>query len=192
MSDRPELNKNLSGAAFREWYWLKEELTAFLKENGLPATGGKTELTDRIADFLDTGNVNAPKRTRRSSKKSVGDITPETVIEENFVCSEKHRAFFKTQLGESFTFNVKFQKWLKSNAGKTYQDAVEAYKEIKKDKGGRKTIDSQFEYNTYIRDFFEHNPGHPLEEAIRCWKYKKSQPGSHKYEDSDLTNSIIK
>ncbi|MBR4495420.1 MAG: SAP domain-containing protein [Clostridiales bacterium] len=192
MSERPKLDKNLSGAAFRAWYWLKDELVEFLRENGLPVTGGKTELTDRIADFLDTGNVNAPKRTRRTSKKSAGDITPDTVIEENFVCSEKHRAFFKTQLGESFTFNVKFQKWLKSNAGKTYRDAVEAYKEIKKDKGGRKTIDSQFEYNTYIRDFFEHNPGHPLEEAIRCWKYKKSQPGSHKYEDSDLTNSIIK
>ena len=192
MSERPKLDKNLSGAAFRAWYWLKDELVEFLRENGLPVTGGKTELTDRIANFLDTGNVNAPKRTRRTSKKSAGDITPDTVIEENFVCSEKHRAFFKTQLGESFTFNVKFQKWLKSNAGKTYRDAVEAYKEIKKDKGGRKTIDSQFEYNTYIRDFFEHNPGHPLEEAIRCWKYKKSQPGSHKYEDSDLTNSIIK
>ena len=192
MSERPKLDKNLSGAAFRAWYWLKDELVEFLRENGLPVTGGKTELTDRIADFLDTGNVNAPKPTRKTSKKPVGDITPETVIEENFVCSEKHRAFFKTQLGESFTFNVKFQKWLKSNAGKTYRDAVEAYKEIKKDKGGRKTIDSQFEYNTYIRDFFEHNPGHPLEEAIRCWKYKKSQPGSHKYEDSDLTNSIIK
>ena len=192
MSERPKLDKNLSGAAFRAWYWLKDELVEFLRENGLPVTGGKTELTDRIADFLDTGNVNAPKCTRRTSKKSAGDITPDTVIEENFVCSEKHRAFFKTQLGESFTFNVKFQKWLKSNAGKTYRDAVEAYKEIKKDKGGRKTIDSQFEYNTYIRDFFEHNPGHPLEEAIRCWKYKKSQPGSHKYEDSDLTNSIIK
>ncbi|MBR5386705.1 MAG: SAP domain-containing protein [Clostridiales bacterium] len=192
MSERPKLDKNLSGAAFRAWYWLKDELVEFLRENGLPVTGGKTELTDRIADFLDTGNVNAPKRTRRTSKKSAGDITPDTVIEENFVCSEKHRAFFKTQLGESFTFNVKFQKWLKSNAGKTYRDAVEAYKEIKKDKGGRKTIDSQFEYNTYIRDFFEHNPGHPLEEAIRCWKYKKSQQGSHKYEDSDLTNSIIK
>ena len=189
MSERPKLDKNLSGAAFRAWYWLKDELVEFLRENGLPVTGGKTELTDRIADFLDTGNVNAPKRTRRTSKKSAGDITPDTVIEENFVCSEKHRAFFKTQLGESFTFNVKFQKWLKSNAGKTYMDAVEAYKEIKKDKGGRKTIDSQFEYNTYIRDFFEHNPGHTLDEAIRCWKYKKSQPGPNEYEDSDLSSA---
>ena len=65
----------------------------------------------------------------------------------------------------------------------------EAYKEIKKDKGGRKNIDSQFEYNTYIRDFFEHNPGHTLDEAIRCWKYKKSQPGPNEYEDSDLSSA---
>ena len=70
-------------------------------------------------------------------------------------------------------------------------ELVEAYKEIKQDKGGRKTIDRQFEYNTYIRDFFEHNPGRSLDEAIRCWKYKKSQPGSNKYEDSDLTKSIM-
>ena len=100
MSDRPELNKNLSGAAFREWYWLKEELTAFLKENGLPATGSKTELADRIACFLDTGKVDAPKLARKASPKPVGDITLDTTIEENFVCAEKHRAFFKTQLGE--------------------------------------------------------------------------------------------
>ena len=186
MSDRPELNKNLSSAAFREWYWLKEELTNFCRRNGLPAFGSKTELADRIAVFLDTGRVEVPHSAKRTSKKLTGDITPGTLIEDNFVCSEKHRAFFKTQLGESFTFNVKFQKWLKSNAGKTYADAVEAYKEIKKDKGGRKNIDSQFEYNTYIRDFFEHNPGRSLDEAIRCWKYKKSQPGSNRYENSDL------
>ena len=196
MSERPELNKELSGPAFREWYWLKEELVAFLKENGLPASGGKKEITDRIAYFLDTGElmsageVRKPNHACKRAHKPAGDITPDAIIEENFVCSEKHRAFFKTQLGESFTFNVKFQKWLKSNAGKTYKDAVEAYKEIKKEKGGRKTIDSQFEYNTYIRDFFEHNPGRPLEEAIRCWKYKKSQPGSNRYEDSDLTGGI--
>ena len=189
MSERPELNKNLSGAELRRWYWLKEELTDFCRENGLPASGSKTEIADRIAVFLDTGKVETTPRTKRTVKRNVENITPDTLIEDSFVCSETHRAFFKTQLGESFTFNVKFQKWLKSNAGKTYADAVEAYKEIKKDKGGRKNIDSQFEYNTYIRDFFEHNPGHTLDEAIRCWKYKKSQPGPNEYEDSDLSSA---
>lgn len=191
MPERPKLDKDMSSAAFRAWYWLKEDLVAFLRENGLPVTGGKQELADRIADFLDTGTAApASKRQRRASART-DEITPDSVIEENFVCSEKHRAFFKEQLGPSFTFNVPFQKWLKSNSGKTYREAVEAYKELKKNKGCRKTIDSQFEYNTYIRDFFEHNPGHSLDEAIRCWKYKKSQPGSNKYEDSDLTNSIM-
>ncbi|WP_330370015.1 DUF6434 domain-containing protein [Butyrivibrio sp. NC2002] len=42
-------------------------------------------------------------------------------IEENIICSEVHRAFFKSKIGESFSFNVTFQKWLKANSGK-YKD----------------------------------------------------------------------
>ena len=45
------------------------------------------------------------------------------MIEDDFVCSEHHRAFFKDRIGKKFTFNVVFQKWLKSNAGKTYEEA---------------------------------------------------------------------
>ena len=52
MNERPSLDKNLDSKTFREWYWLKEELINFCRENGLPASGGKTELTDRIALFL--------------------------------------------------------------------------------------------------------------------------------------------
>lgn len=189
MSDRPALDKSLDGKTFREWYWLKEELVDFCRENGLPASGGKTELTDRIALFLDTGEVkkNSPREGRTGSRKTVSDITLESIIEPDFVCSEKHRAFFKEQIGNSFSFNVAFQKWLKANAGRTYTDAVSAYHEIRKNAaGGRKTIDRQFEYNTYIRDFFEHNKGRSLDDAIRCWKYKKNLPGHNRYEDSDL------
>ena len=189
MSDRPALDKSLDGKTFREWYWLKEELVDFCRENGLPASGGKTELTDRIALFLDTGEVkkNSPREGRTGSRKTVSDITLESIIEPDLVCSEKHRAFFKEQIGNSFSFNVAFQKWLKANAGRTYTDAVSAYHEIRKNAaGGRKTIDRQFEYNTYVRDFFEHNKGRSLDDAIRCWKYKKNLPGHNRYEDSDL------
>ena len=114
-------------------------------------------------------------------------INPGNIIEENFVCSEKHRAFFKEQIGKSFSFNVAFQKWLKSNSGKTYADAIAAYHQIQQEKKNTKTeIGSQFEYNTYIRDFFAANKDKSLEQAIKCWKFKKSQKGSHKYEKSDL------
>jgi hypothetical protein len=184
---RPELNNVLDGKTFLKWYWLKEELVGFCKSNDIPATGSKTELTERIAYFLDTGKVPEVIRNRRVSNK-VTAITLDSLIEPDFVCSEVHRAFFKEQIGASFSFNVAFQKWLKTNTGKTYREAVAAYSEILANKKNNKTvIDKQFEYNTYVRDFFAANKGRSLEDAIRCWNYKKCQPGHNRYEDSDLS-----
>ena len=186
MSERPELTIELKSKEFLEYYYLKEELVYFCRENGLPASGGKTELTERIAYFLDTGKVLAAK-TARTQKHKISTITRDSIIESDFVCSELHRAFFKREIGESFSFNVAFQKWLKSNVGKTYADAIVAYNEIKNTKKpGKKDIGSQFEYNTYVQDFFEDNKGASLEDAIKCWKYKKSIKGHNKYERTDL------
>ena len=42
--DRPDLNKEMSSSEFQSFYYLKEELTAFCRENGLPVSGGKTEI----------------------------------------------------------------------------------------------------------------------------------------------------
>ena len=61
-SERPNLDKELDGKTFRSFYYLKEELTDFCRKNGLPATGGKIELTDRIACFLDTGEDSTCKK----------------------------------------------------------------------------------------------------------------------------------
>ena len=186
MSDRPELTDKLSSKEFLEYYYLKEELVRFCRENGLPASGGKQDLTRRIAFFLDTGKVQETK-TAVTPKKKITEITKDSIIESGFVCSELHRAFFKKEIGSSFSFNVAFQKWLKSNAGKTYADAIVAYNEIKNTKKpGKKDIGSQFEYNTYVRDFFEDNKGASLEDAIKCWKFKKSIKGHNKYERTDL------
>ena len=193
MAERPALDRTLSPDEFREYYYLKEELADFCRNNGLPVSGGKQELTERIARFLGTGEILPPgAKPRRKKAAPVSPLTPESLIEPDFVCSEAHRASFREHIGGGFSFNVAFQKWLKANAGKTYADAIAAYNEIIAEKKLNKApIDGQFEYNTYIRDFFEHNPGRSLDEAIRCWKYKKSQPGSNKYEDSDLTKSIM-
>ena len=186
MNKRPDLDINLDSKTFREYYYLKEELVDFCRKHNLQSTGGKLELTDRIAEFLDTGKRNTATHTKRKSP-SVGEITLDTVIESNFVCYEKHRAFYKEHIGKSFSFNVLFQKWLKSNAGKTYRDSIDAYHQILEDKKRQKTtIDRQFEYNTYIRDFFADNKDKTLELAIKCWKYKKSLKGHNRYEREDL------
>ena len=186
MSDRPELDVTLDGNTFRNYYYLKEELVDFCRKNSLPTSGGKEEITERIACFLDNGKVLKPI-SRARKVVDVGEISEDTIIESGFVCSEKHRAFFKEKIGKSFSFNVMFQRWLKENSGKTYKDAIEAYFQILEEKKSIRTkIDKQFEYNTYIRDFFDDNKGRSLEETINCWKYKKSLPGHNRYEKSDL------
>lgn len=186
MSERPDLNNKLDGKTFKEYYYLKEELIDFCRKNDLQATGAKLELTERISNFLDTGKRTYKNHAIRKNK-IVDEINLDTIIEENFVCSERHREFYKEQIGKSFSFNITFQKWLKSNAGKTYKNSIDAYYQILRDKKKNKTpIDKQFEYNTYIRDFFNDNKDKKLEQAIKCWKYKKSLKGHNKYEKEDL------
>lgn len=184
--ERPILKKGLDSKTFKSFYYLKEELVAFCRENKLPVSGGKIELTERIAHYLDTGEVLHTSSTGKKTQRMTA-INEDSKIEENIVCSEVHRAFFKEHIGKSFSFNVAFQKWLKANAGKTYKDAIVAYDTILKEKKqGKKNIDRQFEYNTYVRDFFADNQGRSLQDAIVCWNYKKQLPGQHRYEKSDL------
>lgn len=155
MSERPILSKELDSKSFLNFYYLKEELIDFCRENGLPVSGGKLDLTERIAHFLDTGMISKISSNRKVTT-NIEKITENTKIESNIICSEKHRAFFKEKIGKSFSFNVLFQKWLKNNAGKTYAQAIEAYYQILGEKKNNRTvIDKQFEYNSYIRDFLK-------------------------------------
>lgn len=152
MLDRPMLNRDLNSDDFREWYYLKEELVEFFRNKNLSITSSKVELSDRIEYFLDTGKKKKLE-FKKKVKTDIGRITEKSKIEENFICSEKHREFFKKKIGDSFFFPVVFQKWLKENTGKTYKDAIDIFYQISKEKK-KTSIDKQFEYNIYIRDFF--------------------------------------
>ncbi|MBP3809918.1 MAG: SAP domain-containing protein [Clostridiales bacterium] len=78
MSDRPELTTELKRKEFLECYFLKEELVCFCRENGLPTSGGKAELTERIAYYLDTGKIKAIK-TVRTQKPKITAITRDSM-----------------------------------------------------------------------------------------------------------------
>lgn len=186
MNKRPILNNDLSENDFRSYYYLKKELIAFCKENHLPTSGNKIELTNRIAEYLTKGIISKPS-FKKHKKSTNNTITENSIIEPNISFSEANRAFFKSKIGKSFSFNLLFQKWLKENAGKTYQEAIAAYYYLLKEKKSIKNpIGKQFEYNTYIRDFFLDNPKKSLNDAITCWKYKKSIIGHNRYERTDL------
>lgn len=192
---RPQLTKDLKSEDFKEYYFLKKELKDFCKKEGLKVSGSKNQLEERIIYYLDTGksldNSRSIKNKHNYSKSNSNkattseEITLDSILGENFKCSEDKREFFEKEIGEGFKFKVKFQKWLKTNPDNTYQDAINAYHELQNSNEKTK-IDKQFQYNQYIRDFFDDNDDKTLNDAIKCWKYKKSIKGHNKYEKSDL------
>ena len=183
---RPELRKDLEVKDFLSYYWLKEELQVFCRENGMSAAGSKMEITDRIAAFLQTGEINKPAKKKKSPSKDVlSELNLDTVITENHRCSQTVRAFFKSVIPK-FHFSTYIQNYFKENAGKTYRDVVHAWyeeEERKKNPSYKNQIGSQFEYNQFTRDYFADpkNKGSNREEAIKAWNVLKKLPGSNKY-----------
>ncbi|MGP5429424.1 DUF6434 domain-containing protein [Enterococcus malodoratus] len=127
--NRPRLQAGLAPEVFSEYYYLKAELQEFCQEQGLAKSGSKADLNQRITRYLRTGE----RLASNSSEKKVFReeyLTLDSLIEQGIVFSEKHRAFFKSELGDTFVFKVAFQNWIKENAGKTYREAIAIYPEI--------------------------------------------------------------
>ncbi|HCD70480.1 MAG TPA: hypothetical protein DEQ68_07650 [Ruminococcaceae bacterium] len=91
MSERPSLNQIKDGKTLREYYFLKEEPVGFCRENGLPTTGGKLKLTERIAVFLDSGEI------KQASSAALGFIRAEI---------EKNQDFFRGLFGNFAFLNI--------------------------------------------------------------------------------------
>jgi hypothetical protein len=191
--DRPILDKNISLTDFNDFYWLKEELIKFCKDNHIPSTGGKIEIADRIRSFISTGNVTLNKsktvKKKSSFNWSTETLTVNTTITDNYKNGENVRAFFIREIGTPFSFNVIFMDWIKQNIGKTLGDAVKEWNkinELKKDKNYTSEIAPQFEYNRYMRAFLADNPNLSSKDAMKHWKLKRTKRGTNEYERTDL------
>lgn len=184
---RPDLTTNISVDDFHNFYWLKAELQTFCKKNGISTSGSKNEISDRIAVFLETGEIQKPMRKRNTSSKKVKleDLSLDTVITQDHRCSQVVRAFFKTEI-PNFHFSTYIQNYFKKNVGKTYRDVVDAWyeeEERKKDPNYKKEIGKQFEYNQFTRDYFadSKNKDKKREDAVKAWNEIKKLPGSNTY-----------
>lgn len=181
---RPLLSTNLSSADFKQYYYLKNELKSFCRQNKLKTTGSKHELNLRISYFLETGKAKNESRARRPKKEYILDyknLSLQSKIGPNYRTTRELRDYFKSIYGSKFHFSVVFQEYCRQNPDKTFAEAVEYAKKQKP-----ASIAPQFEYNTYIRDFRADNKDKTFQEAIACWNYKKSQKGSNKYSREDL------
>ena len=94
---RPNLTKEISIHEFKDFYWLKEELQNFCRENGMSASGSKLEISDRIETFLhDRRDKKASEKIKSKQEgRTTVELSLDTVITENHRCSQDVRAFFK-------------------------------------------------------------------------------------------------
>ena len=174
---RPPLTKQTNPADFLSFYWLKEELVAFLREHQLPTTGSKQELTSRISQFLTTGSVLA---TAKPSPKSAKVEMPPTFTRQSIIgtgwrCSQELRAFFEQEIGKHFHFDGIMRDLIHNGSGKTLEEAIEIWQEESRKPRKEKPIAAQFEYNRHMREYFKTHPQATLQEAIQDWETKKAQ-----------------
>ena len=81
MDRRPKLCTKISIKDFQDFYWLKEELIAFCRSEGLGSSGGKVEITNRIVNYLKSGEkVERDKINYRRSKSTFNWNTEELML----------------------------------------------------------------------------------------------------------------
>jgi hypothetical protein len=176
MENRPPLSSNLSGAELLRWYWLKDELVSLARQLGISTTGGKADLTNRLAAALDGESVAAPKRRRASppSARLSEPLHPDTVIPPGQRCSQNLRAFFTQHVGRDFRFDAAMRDFIATGAGQTLADALEhwhATRGLPPPPIGR-----QFEFNRFLHDWYAAHPGGGRAEAIAAWRAHRSLP----------------
>lgn len=191
MTDRPDICDCADSTTFRSWYYLKEELVSFARSHGLKTTGGKFEIADRIAYFLDHGQAPPTVRARPKATSKFDwhaePLTDETVITDSYKNTQNVRRYFKARI-DGFTFSIPLMDWMKANTGKTLADAVKEARRIKDDKrkGVKQPDQPHNQYNAYTRAYFAAVPDGSATEVRALWAERRKRPGPYVFHLSDL------
>ena len=196
---RPNWKTLTTGTQFNQWYWSKEELEDICRQMGLPFTGRKFDLRDRIMYALDKNGKRKPadkkKNTTSKFNWARAPLTSDTKITDNVSFGPNFRSFMKSQIGSAFSCHSDFMDWVKASVGKTLGDAVVQWhvlEDRKKDPDFKREIADNNMYAQYTRDFLADNPGLTLKDASKYWLLKRNLPmkdGFVRYHKNDLNLS---
>lgn len=176
MTIRPLLSDELDVQVFRQHYWLKVELQAFCRAYGLPTSGSKENLAERVAAHLSGVPLPALSSKRRGSSPMPTQFTASTVIGTDWRFTRALRDYFIEVHGASFHFNEAMRRFIVAGNGRTLAEASQCYLDSLKE--GPRPIAQQFEYNRHIREYYAAHPGASREEALESWWAKRGRPQS--------------
>ena len=171
---RPTLTPSLGAAEFARWYWLRRELAGFCRACGLPRTGSKQVLAERIAAHLDGAAPPRAVSPRPARGPMPRRFTPETVIGPGWRCTRALRAFFTEQLGAGFVWNAAMRAFLAQGEGRTLAQAIERYRRSLDEPAP--PIGAQFEFNRHVREHRAAHPGATHDEVLAAWRARRARP----------------
>jgi len=169
---RPPLTKKILINDLTGYYWLKEELAAYCRENDISASGSKQELFDRVRLYIETGEKTAAYGKVRGSMPKV--FTRQSVIGPGWHCSQEIRYFFENEIGASFHFDGIMRNLIYNGVGMTLDEVIESWNSSRESSSPKKEIAPQFEYNRHMRAYFAEHKGATLADAIEAWKKLKA------------------
>jgi hypothetical protein len=177
--ERPPLSPSLDPAEFRRWYWLKQELVNFAKQEGLSATGDKPSLANRIALFLGGADPQVAEASTKAVRQTVSKrlsepLTSETVLGPKQASSQQLRTFFVESIGPRFSYDIHMRTFLASNETKTLGEAI-AHWHATRQSAKPETL-PQLELVRFTKAWHR---AHPTGTQLQCraaWKYYKSLP----------------
>ncbi len=191
MTDRPDIVDCPDAATFRQWYYLKAELVAFARTQRIKTTGGKFEIADRIAYFLDHGappvEMKSTKRVQSRFDWHSATLTDQTIITDSYKNTQNMRRYMQKAI-PAFKFSLSFMAWMKANVGMTLADAVVQAKQLEADKkAGKKQPDQPHnQYNAYTRAYFEHVRDGTQDEVRQLWALRRKRPGPYVFDPQDM------
>lgn len=165
----------MTAAQFSRWYWLKTELAGFARSQGLPASGGKEQLAERISAVLDGRPQPSPPAAKRSTKQLAGPPTADRAVPKGQRCSQLLRAWFTEQLGAGFHFDVHMPDFFAAADGNsTLADALAHWQETRT--ASAPEIGRQFELNQFTRTWFSGHPDGTREQMHAARQLHRSLP----------------
>jgi hypothetical protein len=169
---RPSPSASLSEAEFLRWYWLRTELTSFCRLLGIPSSGRKQEVADRIAARL--GHRTPPPQIATPPRTPPPpNLTPETQVSPGWRLTPHLRQFFVQHCGRSFRFNQSLRDFFRAGSG-TLADALAAYRQSRTNPPDE--IPEVFAFNRFARSFRLAHPQASHTDITRAWHDARSQP----------------
>lgn len=169
---RPALTPALGAATFADWYWLKQELQAFCRQQGWPASGSKAELMQRVHAGLAGRQLPVPTPPRARPEATLPAVlTPDTRVSPGWRLNAVLRAFFVQHLGPGFRFNQALRDFFRDPQDRTLAEALALWTAAQQDP--HTAIAQQFQFNRHVRDYFAQHPGATRDQMLQAWHAKR-------------------